>query len=381
MARTKHQDEALFFVVGGISIFSSSLVVLSSFKIGTRTSSSVLNLYLQIFQILDDIASFPILHASDGICKFIAFMRAYSGVGNGLITLLIAILTYRLIFSTSMAKSEYSLSTAAHCIIWLVPFLTLLPFSTDSYGTYESVWCSFTTDDPVGEDWYISFASLTLAMIVASCIILATVICKLHSSDTETLIQVMKCSGAYSVVSIICWFPKLFTISVVTASTSSTYSQHEAMFVSRLTTYIRGLLFAIGYLFSMTSLQKFEAYMQEFPTSIDRDSSISSKPLDFGMDSNASLHSRIYSHSQATSSGVSVDRWYSRSATYSTQSPLGVNSDKSHNSVDSTASHSSLNEQYRTPSVEFGTKPTLDDGSLTSGPKLPSITEAQLSRD
>jgi hypothetical protein len=250
-----------FFGLGSLSIVLSIIVAISIYQIGIRSASTRLVFFLQCTQILEEIWSLPDIYLHPvRLCQASTALKEYFTMANLLANFFMSYYSYTMIFNTSDGK--YQVSRLTHIVLFTLPIITFLPLITDGYGAYETYWCSYLRTGR-GDQWFSAFLAIEFAIVCGSIFCVAVIILRLVNvgdGNYGAVMKVGRSSGLYSLATICCWFPKVFTLNDHNFHSSS---PDAAIFAARLFSYVVGLVYCAIFLFERTSLMTFELYVKE----------------------------------------------------------------------------------------------------------------------
>jgi hypothetical protein len=251
-----------FYGLGSVSIILSITVATCLYRIGIRSASTRLVFILQITQLMEEIWSFPDVYIEPlWLCRISTGVKEYFTMSNLLANFFMSYYSYTMIF-TSSVDSKYQVSKASQAIVFLFPLIMFLPMITDGYGPYQEYWCSYLRTGK-GDIWFASFLAIEFFIVSASLFCVGIIIVRLMNvgdGNYGAVIKVVRSSGLYSIVTICCWFPKVFTLNDRDFHSSS---PDAAIFSARLFTYVVGLLYFVIFLMERKSLSTFETYVQD----------------------------------------------------------------------------------------------------------------------
>ena len=138
-----------FFAVAAFSTLCSCLVVLlmlisleSLSQFRNLSASSRLVFYLHAVLIVQDVVSIPWVYADNSIlCEAMGFFHVLTGLMNAIIMGLQGVL-YREYLLASSLKIIERINKYCEFLIFCLPSIALLPFSTDSYDTNDYPFCT-----------------------------------------------------------------------------------------------------------------------------------------------------------------------------------------------------------------------------------------------
>lgn len=257
-------DIEVIYSLSAISFGCTVVMVLTLTQYGMRSISSWLLFYLTFFLMLDLIASLPVYAASRSACVIMAFMKAYADFMNILMSLAITTTTYSFIFYANTSRRRFILSGRYHFVILISPLITLLPFTTNSYGQeFGTPFCFFIHDNYFSNIWFCVYLATLMVLVVFNVAVFVSILLKLDlPSDWPTAKKIFLGDGVYALITILCWIPKFLQLSVVGNGSLSRFSA-EAVYFAHLCTCVQGILYSVAFLFSKKSIRDFELFMKD----------------------------------------------------------------------------------------------------------------------
>ena len=249
-----------FYVLVGVSSLSTVLCLYSIWSHGVKTRSSKLIFLLQLTQLLQNASSLP-YYGVDKLCEVTAFIRTYSGFSNVVLGYYMTMAVNDLLFKNEkVASREWHYITKWQLFtIFGFPLITVIPFTTDSYGPIDDQWCSFK-DNYVGDIWVIVvFLFWIWIFILASVSTLIVSIYKIRGNVSNIISKVCLGSGLYALATVVCWIPR----SILRLGLQYELDKHNHdtfIFMSVVLTYVCGIFYAIIYLHERADLEKYETY-------------------------------------------------------------------------------------------------------------------------
>ena len=154
--------------------------------------------------------------------------------------------------------------------IVLFPLIACLPLTTNSYEAIDNNWCSYSRSGN-GLIWFGTILVIELIIMMYSIGVMSIIVLKLYRSGEYsygTIRKVLSTSGLYSLATIGCFLPKVFSLSIHHFARGPSGSDNTE-FVAHLVSYIAGILYAIIFYFERESLAVFEAYVMEVGTDVN----------------------------------------------------------------------------------------------------------------
>lgn len=200
----------IFYVVAAISFICSCYVTASIMKFGSDAPSTKLVLYIHITLLIEDISSLPyIFNYNDILCKIMGFIHIYSGLAN-VVVVGSMMLTYRYLFiEDTWHISEFIVKWADY-LVFVFPLITVLPFSTDSFGEEDgNTWCGLGNSDQTAQIWIVCvFYGWVLVILLASTGSLINTIWTVYKADPEMALKLFNSIGIYATITILSWIPR-----------------------------------------------------------------------------------------------------------------------------------------------------------------------------
>ncbi len=205
----------VLFIIATIGIFCTILCLIHLFFFprpkGTRIG--LLRL-LQITLLLEEISNLPIIYSGDdGLCKFIGWLRYYSGFSNLLVLFFMSFYYFSfIVIEQHSSPINRFISKYGTKIIFLLPLITLLPFSTDSYGPQDQYWCTL----PLGHNnrtasaWsiIIYFFWIFIILLIVTIFFVYTLY-NIITYHIDLLQKLIHSIGIYIITSLACWLPRV----------------------------------------------------------------------------------------------------------------------------------------------------------------------------
>ena len=281
MVSSLNNSKGIAFIIVAIISGLMSITVLSKlFYLKSKSPITTFIFYLHITQIILTITSLPeIYNYSDGVCAFTGWLRTYAQLSNTFIPLIINILIYQTLFNENFNIQKFSLNYHFYGIIFIfyVPLVSLLPFSTNSYGTSINTdwdWCLLEASSH-NDTWEVilifMFAWFSLILTIILTIHTFIKISKFHEIINTQLLQII---GYYPLICIFIWIPR--TILRIELFYNNYSQSLVSYYYLNICCLIQGILYNTIYLIQEKSLNEYEKnYMNELnifkSQSIDND--------------------------------------------------------------------------------------------------------------
>lgn len=253
-----------YYCVTAVSIVGSVFVSATIIKFGSNTLSTKLVLYLHISQILQDIFVLPkVFDGIDALCKVAGWLHIYSGMVNIIVVTMMAI-TYRHLFYFDYYQMQKFMTKYVTYIVFGFPLVSVLPFSTDSYGKVNNSLCSFHKENETG--WFVCFLIWSVITGIACVTLMMTTLCGVFRSDKTYGMQLLKTLGIYAIATMILWIPK-FVVNVI-----SYHNYNNLQYTDFLISFA-GIIYCFIFLFEKQSLRIFELNHQNESVDVNADNS------------------------------------------------------------------------------------------------------------
>ncbi len=234
----------LFLTVAVISTVASAFAMYCIWRYGKWTTSTQLLLLLHFTLLFEEVTTLPYAYAgNDGLCKAFGFFHVYSGLSNIMVTGVLTLHYCNFILFTNHALGNF-LSKYKLTLIFGFPLITLLPFSTDSYGKANDCWCTLPSSNQISNIWAIAvFYGWAWIVLFISFGLICYVIHKARMLDSALSRKVFSAIGIYVFFTMICWFPRtvprLMKLFVTLETTNIEY------FWTTFPLYYTGLIYTI----------------------------------------------------------------------------------------------------------------------------------------
>ena len=247
-----------FFIFATFAMISTLFVLIHIGKTqNLKDVRIMLLLFLHGTVLVEEFATLPIFAGNEGMCELMAWLRFYTGFSNILVVFFISFHQFCFLnFENHSNEIIIFLQKYVAYITFGFPFiLTLLPFSTHSYGESNRIWCTLPLQNETANNWAIGiFYSWGMLFLVASFIQLCYtmgLIFKFHLSLKRRLFLSV---GAYIFIALICWLPRIIA-SMVHAGVDYDASNRVVLNMS-FTLYVSGFLYCIVYVLDVWFLFK-----------------------------------------------------------------------------------------------------------------------------
>lgn len=248
-----------YYVVAAVAIVGNTVCTLDIWIVGCKSVTSTLALYLHVTQLVDCVASLPFVYSQNSsLCAMMGFLRNYSCVANVLVNVFAVLSANDLLFHSD--PERYKLASWKSFTIFGFPLMTLLAFSTGSYGRVgDDGWCSFPRN-ALGNIWsYVLVYSWVWLLLLFITVKLIRILWLVRLSPDMAL-KVVRSLGIYAVVNLLCWVPR----SMARIGLSETNLD-----LSYLLVFVTGILYSCVHAVDRPGLARFEEYVRDsFDTSL-----------------------------------------------------------------------------------------------------------------
>lgn len=178
------------------------------------------------------------------LCGMAGFFHTYTGVANSIATGYLMMYFYCSSTCNERVPIAVSSFIRKHSMVsvFVFPLITVLPFSTNSFGR-DGVWCRIQTDNDIGDIWtlFVYHFWIMVIMTVAVLMIFRSIVaaCKIHFLIGGRLFSSI---GSYSVVALTIW---MFRTVVNIGQFFSSRDDRELLFVGELLIQLMGLFFSL----------------------------------------------------------------------------------------------------------------------------------------
>lgn len=239
-----------FFVVACVAMTSTIAAIWLILRWGdTQYNLTKLMLAMYATLLLEEIFTLPFAYSWDpGFCAFAAFVHTFSGVANSFAVGFLMSFFYcshscdeRVPLVVSSFVRDW-----AKFAIFVFPLITLLPFSTGSYGKADDYWCRIKSDSAVDDVWSLLVYHLWIiaVMLVALVLICKSIYaaCKIQAAMGMRLFSSL---GLYAVVSFACWFFRIVVNLWAFAPSYRKASEDDLYYAGEVIIHIQGIAFAL----------------------------------------------------------------------------------------------------------------------------------------
>jgi hypothetical protein len=238
-----------FLVIACISMVSTSAVI---YHIYTRLNFDDLRVPLLFFMhvsvLLEDLSTLPYAFSwNNQLCDIFGWLHFYSGFWN---INIVTLLGFHYLAGITSGKWSHKINKYINKygfrLSFFLPMITLLPFSTDSYGKSNDHWCTLPSGSRQSNNWAIAvFYSWIWTLILVNIIQFSYSFYQSWKFDKELCKRLMLTIGLYIFVTILCWLPRTiprFLHLFLSFSTSD-----RLYLLTTLPLYLSGIGYAICY--------------------------------------------------------------------------------------------------------------------------------------
>lgn len=197
----------IYFIFLGCGLTGSSgvigyLLYISRGRFNSNVTLLVLCLHISL--VLENVASIPLVFTG-AACQFMSFLFFYSGVAN-IITMLLMALSYRYLLLEDVHEVGPKIRKYSMYLIWGLPLITLLPFSTNSFAKTDGDWC---VPDPAHTSsniwtWCVFLVWIYICLLIIWVAVIDTAR-KVQKVDEIMMKRFIRSVGLYILVSALCW--------------------------------------------------------------------------------------------------------------------------------------------------------------------------------
>jgi hypothetical protein len=238
-----HQQAIIFFVIASISTVFSFLSMRVIWIHGNSKSvSSQLLLLLHATLLLEEVSTLPYTYSGNsGLCKTFGFIHIYSGLANIVVIGLLTLHYCNHVLFSNLEISHF-LSNTKYYWIFGFPLIALLPFSTNSYGTEQDVWCTITSSSKDGQVWFVAaqFLWIWVILVFSICMIIY-VVYRASQLDHGVAHSIFSSIGIYVFVSVLCWIPRSLTKTIQ----GFFENQNDAHFWTTMPLFLAGAFYGL----------------------------------------------------------------------------------------------------------------------------------------
>lgn len=245
-----------YYALAGLSVLCSIFVVVTLLFHGSlRTSATRLLVALHLTLICEELTALPYVYNGDrDLCTTVAFFHYYFALAS-IVAIGFLVISYRYhFFLDPLGISKFIQQWSLYLVV-VLPMITFLPFSTNTYEAHEGPWCAIGghRDD---HSWTFGVFYVWVWLILfCSAIWLAITMVQIYKVDKLSGRRLFSTVGMYSIISIVTWIPR--TVEQVINFTSGTLNSEEWI-ISYIPLYIAGFLYTLVFLTEKKALILFD---------------------------------------------------------------------------------------------------------------------------
>lgn len=163
-------------------------------------------LWTHISLLMEEIPSVPFLYQNIGMCRFMAWFETYACLCNALCLLFMGIL-YKLYLIGDPRNMLGAVDRWGGCIIFIFPVITLLPFTTNSFGSATDGWCFLSGNSTLDLIWVWAILVGWNVLAVCTCLnLFLYILCTLaRTENVDLMIDYLRTIGLYITVTFFSW--------------------------------------------------------------------------------------------------------------------------------------------------------------------------------
>lgn len=280
----------VFLILDVISILTNLLVAVNSIGSYNKSYTSFLIFWLHVTLITESFSVFPtIFNHNQGLCTFINWLNLYSSLSNILIFGLL-VLHYRSFFNSKnqiICLEKYSI-----WIILILPGISLLPFTTNSFNNDYDNFCTFHLSSYTEAFWALFVLYLWSWIIIFLTIFFFSYsFYHIYKIDKRMAQKLFSSLGLYVIISLFSWIPRtILSLKVLINDDDS----ENIVIQSFYPVLISGILYFLVYLKDRQSIKQFE---KSIDREIDEINGFSINLNEFDLLSSLSISSTISGNS------------------------------------------------------------------------------------
>jgi hypothetical protein len=246
-----------FYCIAGVSMLCSFGTTIHLIFFGNFNDfriSLLLLLHATIF--IQCCAYLPIIYLGDaGLCSFMGFLHHYMGFAHVIVEVLMGIHHYCYIINEARAiKINTYIAKYGLFLIFLIPSVTTLPFSTNSYGESMGLWCDLPPNNRTANDWaLITYFCPVFALILFTMCQLFYAIYRLGSYDKDLRQYLFLSTGVYVFISTFSDLPRII-LRMIYYNDPNQPASDVIQIRTILPLYFTGILYFIVYILGLIFL-------------------------------------------------------------------------------------------------------------------------------
>lgn len=254
-----------YFILAGIAITLTSISCIAILQhANLKHISSRLVFWMHFTLLIEEIFTIPYIYSANRFtCSAAAFIHTFSGLANGLVTGCVMVHYYVNFVDQRYAATVNRLMNRMELLIVGFCCITLLPFTTNSYGESFDVWCLIPRHHRTDIYWSFFVYQLWIWLaIVVGLVMVMRAVATACAVKTSMGIHLFGSIGIYGVTAILCWSFRisvgLWSVAYIPEGLSESLS-----FISQLLIMITGVLFATVLAHDFSALHKLNYAMDD----------------------------------------------------------------------------------------------------------------------
>jgi hypothetical protein len=253
-----------FLVIAFIAITGNTLSIIQLIRLASLNAVTTrLILFLHVSSLVHSIGALPLVYSGNPVlCEIMGFTHFYGGLMNAVSLVLLSrvYLNFTLGFPE---KNDFIKRYCAH-FTFLFSTITLLPFSTLSYGRSE-IWCTLPITNDTSNIWSfaVSYCWVTIALLYSSYVIGYIVY---FGRNEKTIAQsIFSAAGIYIVVTWIGLIPGLVPRLLELFVTINLGDAEQ--FFQRIPSYLASIAYCICFVESYSMFTLYEKHFSRSDSS------------------------------------------------------------------------------------------------------------------
>ena len=246
-----------FWCLAGVSMVNMLCVIFHFFTHGDFNELRMKLLAILYLTVIVEEASYlpATYNGIRGLCQFMGWLHYYSGFIDVIVILLMSCHYFSFICAEKYqelindAISKYGILFA-----FTFPLITLLPFSTQSYGENREIWCTLSSQKKVSVDWaFIIFYCWIILFLIIGNIQFFYALHRLSKLEIGMRKRLFYSSGVYILISTYAWIPRIF-MRILDFKVQGSHNIANIITTGQL--YVSGLMFGCVYVVTRPASQK-----------------------------------------------------------------------------------------------------------------------------
>eukprot|EP01040_Poterioochromonas_malhamensis_P015685 gene15685-17600_t len=253
------EASVIFFIIAALSILANIFVlyfIYIHYSQSFQAITTKLITMLHISCLLQNIFSLPSIYsADDTICAIMGFAHYYTGLINVADIIFLTIVYYSFITGKGQRTVRW-IGRYGAAFAWTFSLITLLPYSTNSYGRAD-VWCTLTITNNLSNAWSFAVFYIWILLAIVICSYVCTYIIYFSAKfDRELSRRLFTSFGVYVLISILCFLPRVIPRFV---ALFYHYNVTDAIqFITGIPMYIAGICYCISFAYNNNLLKMYE---------------------------------------------------------------------------------------------------------------------------